>query len=115
MTPEPALKPYNWPCEPGPFFDAMTRAADALTKRQLDVLQIMLDKADTDEGEILQEGRHAYIGHERVSGRTINALLRCCAIKTDDPTRMERSRYWRITGSGREILRVRRTPTKETR
>ena len=51
-----------------------------LTKRQLEVLRIMRDE---DEDLVYERGE-GYVGDERISGRTLFALLRCCAIRAED-------------------------------
>lgn len=74
----------------------------ALTKRQLEVLQRMRDNFANEDGELVYESGSGYLGLERVSGRTVNNLLRACAIRADGvPGALER---YRINQTGREIL-----------
>ena len=77
----------------------------ALTRRQLTVLRTMRDREDADPGdedaEIVREHGVAYLGDERVASRTVDALLRACAVKDVSSGSLER---YRINGTGREIL-----------
>jgi len=77
----------------------------ALTRRQLAVLRTMRDREDTDPGdedaEIVREHGVAYLGDERVASRTVDALLRACAVKDVSSGSLER---YRINGTGREVL-----------
>ena len=53
-----------------------------LSQRQLEVLQAMAAHEGTAEGELVYEHGVGYRGDlDRVSGRTVFALLRACAIK----------------------------------
>jgi len=70
----------------------------ALTRRQLTVLRAMRDREDA---EIVREHGVAYLGDERVASRTVDALLRACAVKDVSSGSLER---YRINGTGREIL-----------
>jgi len=55
---------------------------EVLTPRQLEVLRVMRDNKDTEEGELTQEGLIVYIGpSERTSPGTVNALRWACCIK----------------------------------
>jgi len=52
----------------------------ALSRRQRDVLQAMAKHKGTDAGELVYERGIGYLDLDRVSGRTVFALLRACAI-----------------------------------
>jgi hypothetical protein len=71
-----------------------------LTKRQLEVLTIMRDE----EEELVYERGTGYVGDSSVSGRTLFALLRCCAISAEvgsEPGGFER---YTINETGRNLL-----------
>lgn len=71
-----------------------------LTKRQLEVLRIMRDE----EEELVYERGCGYVGDNRISGRTLFALLRCVAISEElgsEPGKFER---YSINETGREYL-----------
>lgn len=51
-----------------------------ITKRQLEILRIMRDKADDEDGELVYDRGTGYIGNEPVAARTVFALLRLRAI-----------------------------------
>ena len=61
----------------------------ALTRRQLTVLRAMRDREDA---EIVREHGVAYLGDERVASRTVDALLRACAVKDVSSGSLERYR-----------------------
>lgn len=85
---------------------ALIRAfGERLTRRQLEVLRIMRD-ADAvdpggDEGELVRECCDAYLDDVRIASRTVNALLRACAISQDQHAGIER---YRINETGLAIL-----------
>jgi len=59
----------------------MSRASrDLLTKRQREILTILADHPDDDEGEIAYERGMAYLGDTRIAARTVFALIGLCAI-----------------------------------
>jgi hypothetical protein len=68
---------------------------DVLTKRQREILTIMRDKNE----ELIYTSGRGYVGESPVSGRTVFALLRLCAIHADDG-----EIYYHITGTGRKLL-----------
>lgn len=70
-----------------------------LTRRQLDILQLMRDEDE----ELVYSRGIAYVGFERISTRTLSALLRAVAIKADQFNSKEFERYT-INETGREIL-----------
>lgn len=78
-----------------------------LTRRQLDVLRCMRDGAETcdeesDYGELVYERGRGFVGLDAVSGRTVFALLRACAISPEDfGGSVER---YRINETGRALL-----------
>ena len=77
----------------------------ALTRRQHEVLRTMAERqaADPgdDEAELVRECCDAWLGDERVASRTVDALLRACAISDTGTGGIER---YRINETGREIL-----------
>ena len=78
-----------------------------LTKRQREILTIMRDRQDDDEdfdGEIVREGRVAYLGYQRVSVRTINELVVLCAISLDQHSTVGRCERYHINETGRRLL-----------
>lgn len=78
---------------------------DALTRRQLDVLRRMAEHPDDDEGELVRDRVDAFLGDDRVASRTVNALLRACAISQGAwGGAVER---YRINETGRDILKLR--------
>jgi hypothetical protein len=83
---------------------ALIRAfGDALSPRQLAVLAVMAaleHDADAD-GELVRERGHAYLGEAPVASRTVNALLRACAISDTGQGGIER---YVINSTGHEIL-----------
>ena len=75
-----------------------------LTKRQIEILKIMYDNEDTDDGEIIYEKGIGYLGLERIAPRTIFALLRLCCISLDQYSgNIER---YHINGTGEEFLAI---------
>lgn len=75
-----------------------------LTKRQIEILQIMHYNKDTEDGEIVYDKGVGYIGLEKIAPRTIFALLRLCCISLDQiGCSME---YYRINGTGEDFLRM---------
>jgi hypothetical protein len=74
------------------------------TKRQLEILKIMRDNKDNEDGELVYESGIGYVGLDRVSSRTVFALLRFCAISLDSVFGEKFERY-HINESGEELLR----------
>ena len=75
-----------------------------LTKRQIEILKIMHDNEDTEDGEIVYEKGTGYIGLEKIAPRTIFALLRVCCISLDQyGGSME---HYHINGTGEDFLRM---------
>jgi hypothetical protein len=74
-----------------------------LTKRQLQVLRIMQDNADNEDGELVYERGVGYLGLDRIAPRTLFALLRVCAISADSFQSGDAERY-HINGTGKQIL-----------
>jgi hypothetical protein len=92
---------------------ALIRAyGEQLTERQLDVLARLAeaeDDDDMDEAEIVREHGEAYIGTVRIASRTVNALLRACAIRRTSEDRDEFERF-SINETGRQLLAARKEP-----
>ncbi len=75
-----------------------------LTKRQIEILKIMYDNENTDDGEIVYEKGIGYLGLERIAPRTIFALLRLCCISLDQyGGHIER---YHINGTGEDFLAI---------
>lgn len=55
--------------------------------------------------ELVQEKGKAWIGYYQTSPRTVNALLRFCAISLEDGCILGKFERYTINGTGREILR----------
>lgn len=53
-----------------------------LTKRQRQILTRMRGSRDNAGGELVYEAGVGYLGLERISSRTVFALLRLCAIRS---------------------------------
>lgn len=75
-----------------------------LTRRQLWVLEQMEKFEHEEDGEIVRGGGQAWIGDEQISSRTVNILLRNCAISyiSDMGSKTE---YFVINETGKELLR----------
>lgn len=80
---------------------------DILTCRQLDVLAEMRAREEADPGddaaELVRECCDAYLDDTRIASRTVDALLRACAI-SDESSGLPVERY-RINETGRAILK----------
>lgn len=76
---------------------------DALTTAQLRVLRRMARDRDDDACELVREDAVAYLDLDRVPVKTVDALLRACAI-SDSGFAGPVERY-RINSTGRDILR----------
>lgn len=73
-----------------------------ITKRQLEILTVMRDRADDEFGELVYERGRGYVGFTTVAARTVFALLRLCAISACQcGTGIER---YRINETGRHLL-----------
>lgn len=83
----------------------------ALTRRQREVLRIMAEREAADPGgeeaELVRECCDAYLGDERVASRTVDALLRACAISDTSTGGIER---YRVNETGRQILAQKAVP-----
>lgn len=80
---------------------------EMLTRRQLDLLTLMRDREDADPGcdeaELVREGGDAYLDDTRIASRTVDVLLRACAIRAEQDSHVAFERY-RINETGRELL-----------
>ena len=80
---------------------------ESLTRRQLNVLALMRDREEADPGcdeaELVRECCDAYLDDTRIASRTVDALLRACAI-SDESSGLPVERY-RINETGRAILK----------
>jgi hypothetical protein len=74
-----------------------------LTKRQLEILRLMRDAGESEDGELCYEHGEGWLGSERVHRRTVFALLRACAISADQFNKGDMERY-HINETGRQIL-----------
>lgn len=75
-----------------------------LTKRQIEILKIMYDNENTDDGEIVYEKGIGYLGLERIAPRTVFALLRVCCISLDQYG--GGVEHYHINGTGKDFLRM---------
>ncbi len=75
-----------------------------LTKRQIEILKIMHENENTDDGEIVYNKGIGYLGLETVASRTIFALLRLCCISLDQYG--GRVEYYHINETGQEFLTI---------
>lgn len=77
-----------------------------LSRRQLQVLSQMAEREDEDPGcdeaELVRECCDAYLDDVRIASRTVDALLRACAISQDGSGSFER---YRINETGRQIVK----------
>lgn len=74
-----------------------------LTKRQREMLIRMRADPHGEDGELVYERGVGYIGHDRVSGRTVFALIKLCAISSVSGNVGELERY-RINETGTNLL-----------
>lgn len=75
-----------------------------LTKRQIEILKIMYDNEDTDDGEIVYDKGTGYVGLEKIAPRTIFSLLRLCCISADQYGGA--IEHYHINGTGEDFLRM---------
>ena len=75
-----------------------------LTERQREVLTIMRDHREDDEGELLYERGTAYLGHRSISTATVFALLRLCAISMNQYSRVGGLERYTINETGLNLL-----------
>jgi hypothetical protein len=78
--------------------------SDLLTKREREILTTMRDKKNDEDGYIAQDGLCVYLGNERIAARTVNRLLRLCAISPDSFGKDRETRYYHINGTGEKLL-----------
>lgn len=80
---------------------------DPLTRRQREVLEHLREHYGTEEGELVHEGRQAFLGSsadDPVAPRTVFALLRLCAITPIGEEKDRGANYYEISGTGKKIL-----------
>lgn len=76
-----------------------------LTKRQREILTRMADHPDDDEGELVLEGRDAYLDLERTSPAMVWSLVRLMAISNRSTDgRLDGLTRWRINETGRRLI-----------
>lgn len=76
-----------------------------LTRRQRAILAQMADHPDDDLGELVLEGRHAYLDLERTSPAMVWSLVRLMAISNQDGDgRLSGLTRWRINETGRKLI-----------
>lgn len=75
-----------------------------MTKRQREILTIMRDNSDNDDGELVYESGIGYLGFERVASRTVFALLRMAAISLDQYCKIGGCERYRINETGQGLL-----------
>jgi hypothetical protein len=76
-----------------------------LTARQRQILQLMLDHRDEDEGELVYERGCGYLGDDPVAARTVMTLVRLCAISLAQDSRVGGFERYTINGTGEQLLR----------
>ncbi len=90
--------------------DTIHSLGDGLTERQLWVLE-RLETArvagDDEEDELVYEKGVGFVGCERVSGRTVLALVRACAVSLDSSSSVGGLERYTINETGQEILKRR--------
>jgi Fe2+ or Zn2+ uptake regulation protein len=82
------------------FLEMIERAGQHLTERQLAVLRMMRDQDE----ELVREGLQGWVGLERTSLRTVNALLWACAISLDSFSKLGGVEVYEINETGRKLL-----------
>lgn len=75
-----------------------------LTKRQIEILQLMVDNEDTDDGELVLEKGEAWIGLEKTSPKTVFNLLRAMVISQDQYSVVGGFERYHINSTGKEYL-----------
>jgi len=75
----------------------------ALTARQRSVLRTMAAHPHGYEGEIVMEGRRALLGDEPIAVRTVYALIRALAIRSEEPA--ARFSRWQINETGARLAK----------
>jgi hypothetical protein len=78
--------------------------APPLSRRQTVILMQMAENADNDDGEIVFEHGHGFLGYDQISRKTIIALLRACAISLDPFSKVGGFERYTINETGRELL-----------
>ena len=82
----------------------------ALTKRQREVLRLMRDREcacpGCDGAELVYDRGRGFLDDAPVSGRTVFALLRACAISRDDVVGVGDVERYRINETGRNLVAV---------
>jgi hypothetical protein len=76
-----------------------------VTKRQLEVLRMMKERTEDEDGELVYERGVAYIGTTRIAARTVWALIRAMAIKMSSDSNVGGFERYTITETGRALLR----------
>jgi hypothetical protein len=75
-----------------------------LSKRQLEVLRILRDNKDTEEGELVYERGIGYVGDSPVSAQTVFALLRLAALRPTDGSQIGCFERYTINSTGEKLL-----------
>jgi hypothetical protein len=75
-----------------------------LTLRQREILETMARHPFDDEGELVYETGVGYLGDDRVSPRTVFALLRICAISLERDSKVGGFERYRINETGRSYV-----------
>ena len=75
-----------------------------LSEREREVLVLMAEHPDDDEGELVYERGQAWIGDEKTSARIVFSLLRHCAISLEDGFQVGGVERYRINETGRDLL-----------
>jgi hypothetical protein len=80
-----------------------------LTPRAKEILCRMATHQDTDEGELVYERGRGFLDIDPVSRRTVDALLRACAIRLEQDSRDSFERY-RINDTGLKLVEASAAP-----
>lgn len=76
-----------------------------LSKKQREVLKIMLDNQDTDDGELVYEKGQCYLGCDRVDSRVLFGLIRLCAVSLGQYSTVGEFERYTINETGKELLK----------
>ena len=79
--------------------DIIAVALGTITTRQEDLLRRLANGND-----LVRYGKSAFSGYQRVPVRTIDALLRMCAVKLERGSVKDRCEHYKISETGRKIL-----------
>lgn len=84
--------------------DMIEQAVRGLSTRQRQILCVMAEKRGTEDGELVYEKGTGYLDLDRVSGQTVMALLRVCALRLEDGSKVGGFERYTINGTGLKIV-----------